>query len=803
MLSRAAPALPRDYGLVQSSSYTAASAIPEGDESHDGDPPGEDVSVSDRRADDEDDSMAADSSHDADNMSHLSIGATDPDGNTTIGAPTPTKRRAPTATSSSARRSVSGVSVTSASSSAAQRPRTIPGSQQQQSDAHVAGSQQHHGLLSTSFLLGGEPTQPPPTADLRTEEQAVQDGDGAEWEDSEPTHMPHMFRKGDQWIARPPLTRGALEQQQAEEAANERTSLLSSTRDPEAATNTSHAGGGGAGRRAASGYHSISEFGGAAYAAPPGGGLVAPGASAWSNLGQFSAPQPPAHDQVEEIEREPANHVRAREYNILTRYSLPVWGTHLLELSLNVVSVFSIGHLGTIPLAAASLSSMTANVTAFSLLSGFISALDSLLPPAFTQQPKRVGVYSQSMSIIVVFLLIPIAIVWINAEPILLSLGQDAEVAKLSGLYLRVMLPGVPAYAGFEVCRRYLQAQGLMSASTMVLLVVSPLNAFLNWLLVWGPDSVRLGFVGAPLASAISNWLMFFLGLAQCYIAPRTAWGGLSPSSAMKKTNLWPCLQLGLYGFLAISSEWWAWEISSLITSQLGTTPLAAQSVLLVCSSITYQQPFAISVAVAVRVGNLLGAHKPSEAKISSNAGLVLSLASGILNSSLVLIFRRPIATLFTKDLEVVDLLTETLPLLALFQIWDGVAGVAGGIMRGTGRQQYGAYLNMVAYYVIALPLGAWITFAGGWGLKGMWVGLTIALAISSLGGLVLCARTNWEYEVKRVQERMNEGQAVDVADPGVAEDFSVSHASGVHANRSATTANGKLRNVHEEEHDE
>ena len=58
-----------------------------------------------------------------------------------------------------------------------------------------------------------------------------------------------------------------------------------------------------------------------------------------------------------------------REVKTLMQYSLPIWGTHLLELSLNVVTVFSLGHLGTTELGAASLASMTANVTGFSILS--------------------------------------------------------------------------------------------------------------------------------------------------------------------------------------------------------------------------------------------------------------------------------------------------------------------------------------------------------------------------------------------------------------------------------------------------
>jgi len=163
------------------------------------------------------------------------------------------------------------------------------------------------------------------------------------------------------------------------------------------------------------------------------------------------------------------------------------------------------------------------------------------------------------MIIVVAALLVPVSITWINAEQILLSLDQDAEVASLSGLYLRIAVFGLPPYAGFELCRRYLQAQGLMHAPTLCLFVAAPLNIFLNWLLIWGPDSFRIGFVGAPIASVISTWLMFVLCCIQCYLAPRTAWGGWS-RNAWSYKGIMTCVSLGGASTLGLAAEWWSWE---------------------------------------------------------------------------------------------------------------------------------------------------------------------------------------------------------------------------------------------------
>lgn len=64
-----------------------------------------------------------------------------------------------------------------------------------------------------------------------------------------------------------------------------------------------------------------------------------------------------------------------------------------------MTSVVSIGHVSTTALAAISLGSMTANVTGFSIIQGFMSALDTMLPPAWTSsQPKLVGLWAQRMS---------------------------------------------------------------------------------------------------------------------------------------------------------------------------------------------------------------------------------------------------------------------------------------------------------------------------------------------------------------------------------------------------------------------
>lgn len=71
------------------------------------------------------------------------------------------------------------------------------------------------------------------------------------------------------------------------------------------------------------------------------------------------------------------------------------------------MSVISIGHISTTALAAISLGSMTASVSGFSIIQGFASALDTILPPAWTSnQPQLVGLWAQRMSQSIISLLV-------------------------------------------------------------------------------------------------------------------------------------------------------------------------------------------------------------------------------------------------------------------------------------------------------------------------------------------------------------------------------------------------------------
>lgn len=442
------------------------------------------------------------------------------------------------------------------------------------------------------------------------------------------------------------------------------------------------------------------------------------------------------------------------ELCILLKYSLPVFGTHVFEHSMIMSSVVSIGHISTVALAAATIGFMTANVTGLSIIHGLVSTLDTMLPGAWTSdQPHLVGLWTQRMTIVVAVTLIPIFTIWFNAEPILLLLRQEPEVARLAGIYLKWASLGLPAYAFNCISRRYFQSQGLFDVPTRIIVAVAPINVLLNYLLVWGPEPIRLGFIGAPIATSVSYNLVSIASVIYgVFFVEKTAWHPLSRRSF---TSLGLLVQLGLGGVGQVASEWWSWELIGLAASFLGPTALAAQSVLLSTCSSTFQAPFSLGIATSVRIGNLLGERNARRAGVSANAAILLSAVVAGFFSAVLLIFRKSWGYLFNNDIEVVTLVASILPLLALFQVPDFACAITSGILRARGKQFTGALLNLSAYYVIGIPFGLWLAFKQDMQLAGLWCGLTAALLYTSTLSIWICLRTNWKREVEKVAERL------------------------------------------------
>ncbi|KAK5634590.1 hypothetical protein RRF57_010303 [Xylaria bambusicola] len=398
---------------------------------------------------------------------------------------------------------------------------------------------------------------------------------------------------------------------------------------------------------------------------------------------------------------------------------------------------------------------MFATSTAWLIALGGTTALDTLASSSFTGSQDRhdLGILLQRGIFIFTIMYAIIAVLWSVSEPLFRALGQEEFICVQSAKFLQILIPGGLGYVWFETMKKYLQAQGIYEPGTYVLFITAPLNILLNWLLV---HKLRIGLYGAPIATGISYWASFLLLVAYAaFVRGYECWGELNPRVAI--AHLWPFTRLALLGVVHVGTEWWAFEIVALAAGQLGTIPLAAQSVIMTMDQIINTIPFGLGVAASSRIGNLLGARRSRDAARAAHCAAVLSVLNGAIILAILMSTRNVFGKMFNDDERVVGLVAEVLPLVALFQIADGLNGSCGGALRGMGKQWVGALVNLVSYYGGALPMGIYLAFHG-WGLGGLWLGNCVALYMVGVLEWGIVGLTKWDKEAKKAMDRLRAG---------------------------------------------
>lgn len=442
------------------------------------------------------------------------------------------------------------------------------------------------------------------------------------------------------------------------------------------------------------------------------------------------------------------------EIKVLAKYSPPLIVTYLLQYSFNLVTVFVAGRLGTKELGAASLASMTANVTGLCIYEGLATSLDTLTSQAFGNGKKHlVGLHIQRMSALMILVTVPIGAVWMASPWILPHLVPEQEVAVLAGKFMRIYLIGAPGWGIFEAAKRFTQAQGDFNASLYVLLVCAPCNILLNWLLVF---QLKLGFDGAALAVAISNDLqplVFVLYIHFFNPSSLQCWPGFQWSRIGQ--NWGPMVKLSIPGVLMTFSEWFAFDLLTFFASYLTAEHLAAQSVVMTVCVTMYHFPFPISVAASTRFGNLIGYGALKAARTTWRTHYNVFVCIGLFDLILLTSLRHVIAAAFTSDKAVRNIITGVMPVVAAAQVFDALVAISNGLLRGLGRQKFGGWINLGVYYLFAIPLSALLTFGPPHlELRGLWIGPCLGLGLGALIMGTYMKFTNWEKAVEDARAR-------------------------------------------------
>ncbi len=421
-----------------------------------------------------------------------------------------------------------------------------------------------------------------------------------------------------------------------------------------------------------------------------------------------------------------------REVRKLTLLATPVALTQLSSMLLWTIDLLMVGRIDVLSLNAVSLGRIWVMGTSICAM-GLIFGLDAIASQAHgARDRERLGEVLLHAGTLALAVSVPLGALWLATERLLLAFGQDPATAALAHRFVVVQIPGLPFFLLFVALKQYLQARGIVRPAMWVSFAACGFNAGLNWLLIFGHWGLpRMGAVGAGVATAITEAMML-LGLLAAIRLYRLQRGSTTVVTLrrLRVQGLAEILRLGFPVAVMLALEYWAFAISSLWAGWLGPVDLAAHSIALNLASITYMVPLGIGLGASARVGNLIGAGDPRGAQRAAWVAFALGGAVMACFALLFVLGRSLIPYAFTRDAAVVTLAATLLPIVAAFELFDGLQVVGSGVLRGMGRTRPAALFNLVGYYALGLPLAAWLGRPERLGLVGIWWGLALGLAV-------------------------------------------------------------------------
>jgi len=420
----------------------------------------------------------------------------------------------------------------------------------------------------------------------------------------------------------------------------------------------------------------------------------------------------------------------------VSKLTYPIILSEIFQNTLPVIDIGFVGQLGKQELAAAALATVWFNLWNCAML-GFMTACDTILAQSYgANQLDSFAIWTGNSLIVVFLVTLIVSGIVALCGPAMRLFGQDPELADAAGEFSFRLIPGLFPYYLFKVLTKYLQTQNRLAPGVWIGVLANVMNALFNWGLIY---AAGWGIAGAPWATTLTRLIEFLLIVLYMYyqkFSLKDTWPEISREN-LNFAVLKPFWKLAVSGALSFSAEAWSFEITTIMAGLLGTVALNAHIITLTIATFIFLSfPFAIGTAASIRVGQLIGDQKSKDAQRSSHTSFFFSAITQAILIVILWPCKDILGNLMSSDEDVAHLVSQLIPISCVFMMGDAFQATTGGVFRGLGRQKLVLWLNILGFWMLAVPLGAILTFVVGLGVFGLWWGMVIGIYLSSIIGI-------------------------------------------------------------------
>lgn len=412
--------------------------------------------------------------------------------------------------------------------------------------------------------------------------------------------------------------------------------------------------------------------------------------------------------------------------------SFPIMISQLGHITVGVFDSLMIGKVSVSQLAAVSLAT-----SIFSFILLFCIGLSYGITPLISSSDRGKKYVSSilynGMLVNVISSILLVSFV-ILTKHLLSYLGQDEEVLFHTYSYLDIICISLIPLILFQTFKQFIEGLGFTKPSMYISVISNVINVVLNAVLIFGLFGFpRLEIIGAAYATLISRVIMFLLILIYCLNDRRFSKYILKTKFLVNMNHIKDIFKIGFASGLQYIFEVGAFSVATVMTGSIGAIHLAAHQIALNLASISYMIASGIGSASMISLSYYDGKRNFEDMRRSGFASFLLVFILMIVSALVFIIFRNYLPVLYVDDSSVINIASTLLIIAGLFQISDGIQAVGLGILRGIRDIKKPTIVTFISYWIISIPLSYFLGIEYGYGVYGIWIGLSVGLTLAAI----------------------------------------------------------------------
>ncbi|MBT3789581.1 MAG: MATE family efflux transporter [Alphaproteobacteria bacterium] len=327
-------------------------------------------------------------------------------------------------------------------------------------------------------------------------------------------------------------------------------------------------------------------------------------------------------------------------------------------------------------------------------------------------------------------------------EEFLLAIGQTPDIAAGGGRVMMHFGWSMPGILMMVATSFFLEGISKPRAAMIVSLAAVLVNVGLNQILIFGAFGIpAMGAEGAVIATSTVRCLMMLTLVTYAFTMRDSAEFGIRGGRIASWQTGKTLRRIGYPFGLAQGIEASAFSSLVLMAGYLGTEALGGYQIAQNMIALAFMSAIGVGVATGVRVGNAIGRDDQVGIVRATWVGVGLATVAMVLIGIIFLVFTEQIVRVYTTDPGVIAVATTTLFVTAFLLAFDGAQGVFMAVLRSCGEVWTPVLMHGLSFWVIAVPLAAWLAFSQQFGAPGLMGGMFAGVGIACL---LLGLRFRW-----------------------------------------------------------